>query len=354
MNGQRNATEGLSAILRRTRTRSLRGAATLSFAWLVASFATGAQAQDSARTDDSGPHVLEIEGTTYELPVLHPLGVRPDSRERVAAKRLAPAPASDVILVPVIVDFSAELPGPGNQGSQGSCVGWAVGYGAKSFHEVVEEGWSPDSSQHQFSPSWIYNQINGGVDNGSSIGDAMSLLVAQGADTLHDFGYDDDNYTRQPDADSYQRAWHYRAASWNTLNVTVPDLKAQLADGNVIVIGFAVLPDFDALNGSSNKVYDTAAGTRGDCHTAPCVRGYHAVAIVGYDDDVQAFRFINSWGDDYGDDGYGWIAYSFITDPDLDLSAYVLNDGPNDPFLVQPVFPADMAARWFEATGALR
>lgn len=354
MNGRSNRSERTSGSLRRTRTRSLQCAASVSLAWLVSSFATGARAQDVAPAGEPGPHLIEVEGASYELSVLHPLGVLPDSPELVAAKKLAPAAASDLILIPVVVDLSAELPGPGNQGQQGSCVGWAVGYATKSYHEVLEQGWSPDSSLHQFSPSWIYNQINGGVDKGSSIGNAMSLVVAQGADTLHDFGYDDDDYTRQPDADSYQRAWHYRASAWNTLDVTVPDFKAQLADGNVIVIGFAVLPDFDALNGSSNKVYDTAAGTRSGCQTAPCVRGYHAVAIVGYDDDVHAFKFINSWGDDFGDDGYGWIAYSFIDDPDLDMSAYVLHDGPNDPFFEQPVFPEGMAELWFQGTSALR
>ena len=37
----------------------------------------------------------------------------------------------------------------------------------------------------------------------------------------------------------------------------------------------------------------------------------HALTIVGFDDDLYggAFRVVNSWGDEWGDDGYCWISY---------------------------------------------
>ena len=41
-------------------------------------------------------------------------------------------------------------------------------------------------------------------------------------------------------------------------------------------------------------------------------RGGHAMTIVGYDDTFNggSFRIVNSWGRDWGDDGYAWIRYS--------------------------------------------
>ena len=36
----------------------------------------------------------------------------------------------------------------------------------------------------------------------------------------------------------------------------------------------------------------------------------HAILIVGYDDNRQAFKFLNSYGDIWGDNGFGWISYS--------------------------------------------
>lgn len=46
------------------------------------------------------------------------------------------------------------------------------------------------------------------------------------------------------------------------------------------------------------------------------VWGNHFVAFIGYDDDTQRFKFINSWGDSWDDgryqakDGYGYIPYN--------------------------------------------
>jgi C1A family cysteine protease len=54
------------------------------------------------------------------------------------------------------------------------------------------------------------------------------------------------------------------------------------------------------------------------------VKGGHAVAAVGYDDTVRvpqgdgarsttgAFLIRNSWGRDWGMDGYGWLPYDYV------------------------------------------
>ena len=32
--------------------------------------------------------------------------------------------------------------------------------------------------------------------------------------------------------------------------------------------------------------------------------------VIGYDDDKGAFRFMNSWGTNWGDQGFAWVSYS--------------------------------------------
>jgi C1A family cysteine protease len=255
------------------------------------------------------------------LGTLHPLGAVKDDDTLLTAKRLVstPPPAG----LPSSVDLSSQVPSPGDQMHLGSCVGWAVGYAAKSFHEVNEEGWSRSTPNHQFSASWIYNQLNGGFDNGTYISSAMDLLVNSGADTLASFPYVDWDYLTQPSTTSHQRAARFPAKSWHTLAVSESSFKNVLAGHNVIVIGTEVLPDFDNLNGTTNTVYDDNTGSS---------RGRHALAIIGYNDTKHAFRFINSWGTvDFGDAGYGWIGYSFINEPKLYLDAYVMLDKANLP-----------------------
>ena len=56
-----------------------------------------------------------------------------------------------------------------------------------------------------------------------------------------------------------------------------------------------------------------------DCTECPeedhCLRGYHAILVVGYDDAEDGrFQFLNSWGDGWGDGGYGTISYDMISE----------------------------------------
>ena len=43
--------------------------------------------------------------------------------------------------------------------------------------------------------------------------------------------------------------------------------------------------------------------------------GGHCVIAVAYDNSKQAFRMKNSWSKDWKDNGYFWMPYSFITNP---------------------------------------
>ena len=43
--------------------------------------------------------------------------------------------------------------------------------------------------------------------------------------------------------------------------------------------------------------------------TKPCRQINHAIVLVGWDDSRGAWRLRNSWGPDWGEDGYMWIAY---------------------------------------------
>lgn len=46
----------------------------------------------------------------------------------------------------------------------------------------------------------------------------------------------------------------------------------------------------------------------------PPSSGGHALVVVGYDDRKEAFRSMNSWGKNWGDDGYIWVKYKDFGD----------------------------------------
>ena len=40
--------------------------------------------------------------------------------------------------------------------------------------------------------------------------------------------------------------------------------------------------------------------------------GWHAIVLTGFDDDMNAFKFKNSWGKKWGEEGYGWLPYEYV------------------------------------------
>ena len=205
--------------------------------------------------------------------------------------------------VPAKVDLANKFPQPGDQGAQGSCTAWATAYALKSYLEKVDFDWNQNVPEHQFSPAYVYNQINGGKDQGSKISDAMELIVKQGVCSLKTMPYNEKNFTNKPNQTQKNEAAKYKSKSWSTLaagNVAI--FKEKLADKRPIVIGVPLYPDFDTIS-TNNPVYNNTNGQS---------RGNHAICLIGYDDSKKAFRFINSWGKSWGLSGYGFISYDLI------------------------------------------
>lgn len=214
-------------------------------------------------------------------------------------------PSGDIGSLPNSADLSGYLPTAGNQGDQGSCVGWAVGYGLKTYHEVRERDWAPDSPARIMSPAYIYNQIHlSGCNGGSFITDALNLLQSQGCSSLSLMPYSDSDCTSSPSIAAQQEAFNYRIAHWSRINHgSIQEIKGFIANDEIpVVICIEVRPDFDSLQ-SINDIYDDDSGD---------LRGHHAILIVGYSESRRAFKIMNSWGEGWGFSGFGWLSYDIV------------------------------------------
>jgi hypothetical protein len=226
------------------------------------------------------------------------------------------------------VDLSGQMPPVGDQGQQGSCTAWAVAYYQKTHYEWLEHHWNDSLTSHQFSPAFIYNQINGGADQGSGTNSAYALIADQGCATLADCPYNQNDYTSWPSESAYARAIPYRGSTsrWFSMtdSVGIDKVRQRLDSGYTTVIGISVYSNFDYIE-NFNYTYCVADKYGSN-------RGGHVVTIVGYNDTMTtndgpgAFKLVNSWGTGWGLSGYWWMSYVAATNAELTAQVGLYQD----------------------------
>jgi len=287
-------------------------------------FASAASAREGAGLDGflSKPDAVKGDGA-------HFLGFRPSPPGDYVATPLAPK-LMQGLAIRSSVDLSSQLPPVGDQGNQGSCVAWATSYYYKTWSEKQEHtGWSLTDTQHRFSPSFMYNQINGGSDNGANFQDAFNVLQNKGDVDIAEMPYNDGNYTTQPTAAQLQAARPYRIPSgwtyfWNRSTYgpygpanSIDNAKAWIDSGKALVMGIPVYNDFPNFAGSPSRTYYVYNGSSS-------LAGGHGVCICGYNDNINpggadadhkgGFKMVNSWGSGWNGSnaGYVYLSYDFV------------------------------------------
>ncbi|TGN14602.1 C1 family peptidase [Leptospira ilyithenensis] len=239
--------------------------------------------------------------------------------------------------LPSKADLSSKMPPVGSQGQQNSCVAWATGYAIKSYlatggkSSKYDPPFKGGKGDNVFSPAFIYNQQNGGKDAGLYYYKTLEFLQANGVVPWSSMPYSDKDYRTQPNESAKKEALNYKIRSFSRLNFKNPDeIKRVLAGGNVVLFGIIIDDGFYKLKGS--EVYDSNSGQS---------YGGHAMTIVGYDDSKTsksgkkgAFKIQNSWGEDWGDKGFGWISYAMLAK--VGQETYALIDNPKTTIQEQP------------------
>ena len=251
-------------------------------------------------------------------------GLKLASPEQLQGVPLAATPFAGAEL-PKSVDLSRNLPPPGQQGKQSSCVGWTLAYALKSYHEKIEMKWAlsdqygrPDT-RRVFSPAFIYNQVNNGRDGGAYFTDALRLLSEKGVCSLADMPYKLTDYTQKPSARAIQNAKQYRIDHWRRVNIKDPkEVRAHLNAGYPVAIGARV--DTGFMKAGRRYIWRRRDGT---------AKGGHAMLVVGYNDNTNTFKILNSWGPTWCDSGYGRIHYDWFVKNTNE--GYVAKDAINGP-----------------------
>jgi C1A family cysteine protease len=164
----------------------------------------------------------------------------------------------------------------------------------------------------QLSRRWVYDKgrILEGTplleDSGMVVRDAMKVLAKDGCPSEVSYPYSMQLSDAGPPASLDSEASQHRIATYYKCP-SLMTIKASISQGYPVVGGFEVPPGMmDELCALSGAVPLFGPGE------AP--EGGHSVLFVGYDDDVRRLCFMNSWGEGWGDKGFGYLPYSYVTE----------------------------------------
>jgi C1A family cysteine protease len=222
----------------------------------------------------------------------------PDARDKLYAPRLTATP-------PAEYDLRPTMPPVYDQGQLGSCTGNAIA-GAMEY-ERDRQGLS------DFVPSRLfiyYNEraLEGTVSNdaGAVIKDGIKVVNREGVCPETLWPYDIAMFAVQPARRCYVAATADRLVQYEAIQ-TLGDLKDAISSDLAVVFGFTVYESFE-----SPEVAKTGIMPMADPKKESMVGG-HAVLAVGYSDPNSHVIVRNSWGRSWGDAGYFYMPYQYMT-----------------------------------------
>jgi len=221
--------------------------------------------------------------------------------------------------VPATADLRQWCSPVEDQGKLGSCTANA-GVGMLEYYERKAFGKHVDASR-LFLYKATRNLMKQTGDTGAFLRTTMSALVLFGVLPEEYYPYKIEDFDEEPPAFCYAYAQNYQTLKYLRLdppNTAKEDLlsriKTNLAAGMPSMFGFTV--------------YSSIWSAKDGKIPYPCpeekVQGGHAIMTVGYDDNLKiqnaacknettgALLIRNSWGDKWGEGGYGWLPYEYV------------------------------------------
>jgi C1A family cysteine protease len=229
---------------------------------------------------------------------------------------LASAPAQKL---PRRVDNRSYCSPMEDQQSLGSCTAQAV---VGMLEYMMRRGLGEHTDLSRLFLYKVTRRLLGWTgDVGADIRTTIKAAACFGVPPELHWPYDVNRYEDEPDAFLYSYADRFKALKYARLdpyNATgaeaLQEAKRALAAKFVIALGF---PVYTSMTDSAYVPYPTPQDK---------LQGGHAILAVGYDDEVEiedasgartkdgCLIFRNSWGEDWGENGYGYLPYRYVVD----------------------------------------
>ncbi|CAF2063912.1 unnamed protein product [Rotaria magnacalcarata] len=229
--------------------------------------------------------------------------------------------------LPPKVDLRKDMTRVEDQSKIGSCAANALA-GAYEYLTKKDNGRNTDVSR-----LFIYynarakNKRFGSVtDSGCSMTSAIEALEEFGTCLESMWAYEVSKVNTRPNDQAYQEAKNHTISEAFEVDINLFEMKSCLAQGYPFAFGLRLYSSFDkATETGLVPMPDVSAKTRK-------THGCHALLAVGYSDRSKVFIVRNSWGEKWGENGYCYIPYEYMTNPEHCFDVWAIRKLTNTNF----------------------
>lgn len=249
---------------------------------------------------------FEFEGNTFKL--------NHDIEERPLAETY------QVHKVPVkAVDLRNKFGEIRQQGSLGACTVFGV-------TSILEYMIKSSGVNIQLSPRFVYYNVakvddkGYRVDSGSSLYSVIESLEKEGVCLEELYPYQVDSfYNTPPTSEAINDAKDRLVAKAMNVELEHNAITSALSDGYPVAISLRIFDSFaDNENGFVFYPSEQEKNEGND--------GWHVMVICGFSEEEKVYIVRNSWGKEFGDNGYCYIPFSYIEDENLARTPIIITE----------------------------
>jgi hypothetical protein len=222
-----------------------------------------------------------------------------------------------------------------DQEDLGSCVGSAL----TNAYEIMVKTKYPARFE-ELSDLYVYYNSrtftgNTDVDSGACIRDGLRGMVKYGCCSEELWPYDITKFNVRPTLECYLDGARRLVVKYESL-YTLRDILETLNSNDPVVVGIVIYDSFMDLDSTAPVVSMPSATDE--------PYGGHAMVLVGYHLARQQFLAKNSFGTDWGDQGYCWIPFEYMRTQAFEKWRFHINSQEPVNIDQEPEMPPDYTA----------
>lgn len=231
---------------------------------------------------------------------------------------------------PDTIDLRKRCPPIFQQQNLGSCTSQSIAGALQIDRKKVN---LPDVNLSRLFIYYNERDMMGTVmqDSGASLRDGVKSINMYGVPSEEYWPYIIPKFTERPPDSVYQIALQHPKIRYERIDNTKIDLiKGALFEGYPIIFGCDIYSSFESeeVTKTGKVPFPNFSRFSGNLPQEEYLGG-HAMIIVGILEKDEVFIVRNSWGKEWGDKGYCYIPYDYLTNRYLAFDFWIMKIIPN-------------------------